>query len=251
MQSDIELSIILPAYNEAGIIRQTLEKVSESVEGIPGIELIVCDNNSTDQTADIALKAGAKVIHEPINQISRARNTGASIAKGKWFLFIDADTYPESELMRAVIEGIGQDNMIGFGSTVKAIDGPLWARLRLERLNPSMRLFKWTGGAFLGCEAEAFSQLGGFSDSLYAYEEIEFVRRLKKYGRKQGKSFTIFHKHPVFTSARKGDIWSFPVLVLSTLSALILLLLHSILPSKWMRKTHPFFLGFWYKQRRE
>ena len=40
-------------------------------------EIIVCDNNSTDKTGEIAGKMGARIAFEPINQISRARNTGA------------------------------------------------------------------------------------------------------------------------------------------------------------------------------
>lgn len=249
MDSQPDLSIIIPAFNEADILAGTLGKIQEAIEGISSVEIIVCDNNSTDQTADIARKAGAVVVSETVRQISRARNTGAGVAKGNWLLFIDADTYPEKKLMEKVMGRIKQNRMIGFGSTVKAIDGPLWARLRLERLNPSMRLFKWTGGAFLGCQAEAFHEIGGFSEGLYAYEEIEFVRRLKKYGRQQQKTFTIFHLHPVFTSARKGDVWSFPILIISTLAALVLLLLHAIMPLQWMKKTNRFLLGFWYRQR--
>src|SRR5262249_58166780 len=54
-------------------------------------ELIVCDNNSTDRTAEVARNAGAVVVFEPVNQISRARNTGAAAATGDWLVFVDAD----------------------------------------------------------------------------------------------------------------------------------------------------------------
>ena len=49
-------------------------------------EIIVVDNNSTDNTANLA--AGAQVVFEPINQIGRARNAGAAVAVGDWLLFV-------------------------------------------------------------------------------------------------------------------------------------------------------------------
>ena len=71
------LSIIIPAYNEASGIERTLEKIKQALKeqrGDPFLwEIIVCDNNSSDQTAELASRAGAKVVFEPVNQISRAR----------------------------------------------------------------------------------------------------------------------------------------------------------------------------------
>ena len=55
-------------------------------------EVVVCDNNSTDRTAEIARAAGARVVFEPFNQIARARNTGA---RG----------------LRAIVEGLMMDVM--------------------------------------------------------------------------------------------------------------------------------------------
>ena len=54
-------------------------------------ELIVCDNQSTDKTAEIATELGGRVVFELPLPISKARNSGVSIANGHWLLFIDAD----------------------------------------------------------------------------------------------------------------------------------------------------------------
>ena len=64
-----------------------------------GVELIVCDNNSTDRTAEIARNAGARVVFEPVNQIARARNRGAAAATGDWLIFVDADSHPSAGLV--------------------------------------------------------------------------------------------------------------------------------------------------------
>src|SRR5688572_32357746 len=82
-------------------------------------ELIVCDNNSTDRTAEIARAAGAQVVFEPVNQISRARNAGAARASGDWLLFVDADSYPDAGLFRNVVEVIRQGRCVAGGATVR------------------------------------------------------------------------------------------------------------------------------------
>ena len=145
-------SIIIPAYNESEILPQTLREIQSSVSSItplPDFEIIVCDNNSTDQTAEIAQELGAKTIFEPINQISKARNTGAGIAQGEWFLFIDADTFPPPELMEEINSLIQKAQIVGCGTTIEVVGGTKFNKLRMERLNPLMRWFKWSGGAFL------------------------------------------------------------------------------------------------------
>jgi len=102
----LKISIIIPAFNEERLLGRTLENINglRPVFTRAGIEteLIVCDNNSTDRTAEIARAAGAAVVFEPENQIARARNRGASEASGEWLLFIDADSHPSAELFAEV-----------------------------------------------------------------------------------------------------------------------------------------------------
>lgn len=250
VSSPILLSIVIPAYNEAEMLGGKIQKIRHAMEGQSiGWELIVCDNQSTDTTVELAKAAGAKVISEPHHSISKARNTGASIAQGQWMLFVDADTYPLPALMSEVIVMMEERKAIGCGSTVEVVGGSTWNKLRMERLNPFMRAFGWCGGAFLLCESEAFRQIGGFSEDLYALEEIDFVFRLKKYGRKEGKSFQILHQHPVITSGRKGDAGSFVHLFVSTLFSLIFFLLHYVLPKALRPKASKKLLRYWYQQR--
>src|SRR6185369_2142425 len=82
-------------------------------------ELIVCDNNSKDKTADLAREAGATVVFEPINQIARARNRGALQAKGDWLLFVDADSKPTKELLGEVVEQIKSGSCLAGGCVVR------------------------------------------------------------------------------------------------------------------------------------
>src|SRR5947209_2260990 len=88
----MKLSIIIPAFNEAKRIASCLQHLSSALRANARSdlesEIIVVDNNSIDATAEIARNLGARVLFEPLNQIARARNAGASVATGD-FLLLD------------------------------------------------------------------------------------------------------------------------------------------------------------------
>lgn len=94
------------------------------------------------------------------------------------------------------------------GSTV-AFDNPdpILALLGLG-WNTASRLTKWAAGSFIFCEAEAFREAGGFSQELYAAEEIDLFRRLKRLARRKGRTIVILHVHPLRTSARKARLYT-------------------------------------------
>ncbi|HUN68136.1 MAG TPA: glycosyltransferase, partial [Burkholderiales bacterium] len=179
-----------------------------------GWELIVCDNNSTDATAEIARAAGAQVVFEPHNQISRARNRGAAAATGEWLLFADADSTPGRELFEDLREAIESGRVLGGGSTVAADDEALSFRAALGFWNAISRSLHWAAGAFVYCETAAFRSIGGFSDELYASEELDLSQRMKRLARVRGKEFRILHRHPFRTSARKLHLYGWRELAL-------------------------------------
>ena len=116
----MKISIIVPAFNEEKLLRASLQSINASSSAFHArgweTELIVCDNNSTDRTAEIARAEGARVVFEPINQIARARNCGANAATGNWLLFIDADSQPSSELFADVADAIESGKYIAGGA---------------------------------------------------------------------------------------------------------------------------------------
>ena len=59
-------------------------------------------------------------------------------------------------------------------------------------------------GSYIFCRAEDFRQLNGFSEKLYASEELDFGRRLKKLGRKRQQHLKILTETPISTSNRKA-----------------------------------------------
>ena len=202
----MKISVVVPAFNEERLLPGSLRSIRAAMASFDALgwssELIVCDNNSTDRTSEIAKAAGAQVVFEPVNQISRARNAGAARALGDWIFFVDADSTPGAELFLETAEAIRAGCLAG-GSTVVFENPPPGIALMTGIWNLLSRINKWAAGSFMFCEAAAFREVGGFSEELYASEEIDLFRRLKRLARRDKRAIVILHRHPLLTSDRK------------------------------------------------
>jgi glycosyltransferase involved in cell wall biosynthesis len=221
-----QLSIVVPAFNEAKLLPATLAAIRGAATGLTaagvGYELIVCDNNSTDHTGSIARLAGARVVFEPINQIGRARNSGAAFAHGEWLLFIDADSVPCPELFRDVASTMRRPDVVLAGCTLRMDDAPPVARLFTKGWNAASRLLKLVAGSFILVRTEAFRSVGGFAPGIFAGEELDLAKRLHRLARKRGQKTLILHDHPLATSARKLTLYKRGELLRFMLRALVL-----------------------------
>ncbi|NIR28260.1 MAG: glycosyltransferase [Gammaproteobacteria bacterium] len=208
----MKLSVIVPAFNEEKLITSCLVSIRAATaacerEGLE-VEIIVVDNASSDDTARLAARRGARVVREPVRQIARARNAGAAVARGDWLLFVDADSWPSRALMREVFACMHDARIVGGGSTVRVRDVPLALTLVGVSWNALSRLCRWAAGSFIFCRATAFNAIGGFDVEFFAAEEIDFSRRLKRWARSRGQRFVILHRHPLLTSERRATLYS-------------------------------------------
>jgi glycosyltransferase involved in cell wall biosynthesis len=208
----MKISIVVPAYNEEKLILNSLAAMKKAAGAFVGrgweTELIVCDNNSSDRTAELSRSAGAQVVFEPVNQISRARNRGARAATGDWLIFVDADSYPSAGLMEDVARAIESGWYLGGGAVVQLENVRGLTRFMNGVWNGISRTLGWAAGSFIFCDRAAFVALQGMSEDLYASEEIEFSRRLRRLARQRGKTTVILTCHPLVTSARRVQLCS-------------------------------------------
>ena len=208
----MKISIVVPAFNEEKLLPASLRSINLAAEGFHSrgwkTELIVCDNNSTDRTAEVARAEGACVVFEPVNQISRARNTGAAAASGDWLVFVDADSHPSRELFADAADAMTNGKFIGGGVTVKLDEFFPGMSFFTWLWNCTSRVRKWCAGSFIFCEASAFCAIGGFSAEFFVSEELDFSKRLGALGKAKGKGLIILHRHPLLTSARKMRLYS-------------------------------------------
>ena len=202
-------SFIIPAYNEEKFLKKTVESLRESIAGakiISSGEIIVVDNCSTDRTAEIAKNIGVNLVNEPVRQIARARNAGARHAKGDILFFVDADTSIEVEHLTLACEEILKEKAYGGGALIQFDDHQ--DKFFLGVLIPAFwnwvsKTFRMAAGSFLFCRKEDFEEIKGFPETMYAGEELAFVRKLKKLNRKSDQKFKILNCAPVITSSRK------------------------------------------------
>ncbi len=206
------VSVLVPAFNESGCLGTTLASIRAAMRAFDArgwtSELIVCDNNSTDDTAAIARAHGARVVFEPVNQISRARNAAAATAAGDWLVFVDADSQPSLALFADAADAIVTGRYLAGGSTVVMDSGGALAAVGVGVWNAISRMTRWAAGSFIFVNAATFRAVGGFSQELYASEEIDLFRRLKRAARNAGKGIVILHGHPLTTSGRKLALYS-------------------------------------------
>ncbi len=204
----LDYSVIIPAYNEALHLPDTLQNLQKAMaeaEAEPWRgEIIVVDNNSTDRTAEIAREAGARVVFEAHNQISRARNCGGRAANSPNLIFLDADTRISPEILRKSLKMLLSGKYYGGGIKIGFTeDTPLLIRLFTKLWNSHAGIRKWVAGCYIFCLKEAFDDIGGFREDIYAAEEIYYAKSMAKWGRKRQLDFGYISSEFIETSPRK------------------------------------------------
>ncbi len=236
-RTDVLLSVIIPAYNEAEYIGSTLERLNDALNhaGLDSCEIIVADDESTDQTASIAQKMGAKVVTSGKRNIGATRNAGASHANGDYLLFLDADTLVSNELMVELKNTLTQ-NVIAGGAPV-GWNGkvPFTANFLSHVWNTISKCFHLPAGSFFFVRHDAFLSVKGFDEEYYVSEELHLARKLKPLGR------VIILKHSVSTSPRKVYQFTF-----YEHAAFFLRLFIS--PFRTLKNRH--YLKIWYERRK-
>ncbi|HEV2339832.1 MAG TPA: glycosyltransferase [Patescibacteria group bacterium] len=105
----MKISVVIPAFNEEKYLAACLQSLKEQTEKPD--EIIVVDNNSTDNTAGIARSFGARVVNEKIQGMIPARNLGFDEARYDIIARTDADTYLPKNWLKQ-IKNAFQDNSL-------------------------------------------------------------------------------------------------------------------------------------------
>ncbi|NEO84318.1 MAG: glycosyltransferase family 2 protein [Spirulina sp. SIO3F2] len=187
------ISIIIPVYNEALALPQTLPHLCSN----PNLEIIVVDGGSTDDSLAIAQSYDVKAFLSPEPGRAAQMNAGAALATGEILLFLHADTQLPTGFETLVRRAL-QDEQVVAGAFELAIAGSA----------PGLRWVEWGvkwrshwfalpyGDQAVFLRRETFEAIGGFP-SLPIMEDFVFVRQLQRHGK-----ITILPQ-PVLTSARR------------------------------------------------
>lgn len=85
------ISVVIPVKNEALILKRCLESLKQLTYPKDKLEIIIADGLSKDNTREVALSSGAKVVNNEREIVSSGRNSGFTQAKGELVAFTDAD----------------------------------------------------------------------------------------------------------------------------------------------------------------
>jgi glycosyltransferase involved in cell wall biosynthesis len=180
-------SVVVPAFNEAAYLRQTLESL-RAQDFAGEVEVVVVDNDSVDRTAEIARSYGALTLFEPRRGVCWARQLGTARASGEIVLSTDADTvHPPDWLSR--IDATFRENpqCVAVAGPCRFASGPWWARLYPLLLFGMVHLVFALSGRVIYATATniAFRRtaFAGYDTNLtQGGDELGLLRRLRQQG---------------------------------------------------------------------
>ncbi len=190
------LSIIIPAFNAERTIFKCLSSLYDSDYPNELLDVILVDNNSTDETTLVAKRFPVKVIKETRQGRSFARNTGVSHSQADFLFFLDADVYVESDYFDQMIEVLQREFVGGVQGKIIPSDIDGQASINKYRmrtieastqetfclLNLKVMESPMINSAACAYRKEAFELVGGFDGALERHEDIDLSRRVSYSG---------------------------------------------------------------------
>jgi glycosyltransferase involved in cell wall biosynthesis len=173
---------VIPAKNEAAMIGQCLDAINHLDYDRSSYECIVVDNGSIDDTVKIAKLKGAKVLTMPAGTIAALRNLGAKEAQGDYLAFIDADCVIDKNWLKGALPHLGDPSVGCVGSHPGIPQESTWVQRTWQLQNTrtaAVEEVDWLPSMNMLVKRNAFTDCGGFNESLITCEDVDFCYRLK------------------------------------------------------------------------
>jgi len=191
MSNNIQFSIIIPAYNEEAILPACVGALKKQKGGFD-YEIIVVDNNSTDNTKKVAQEMDIKVISEEKQGVGWARRTGTEQAKGKYILNIDADSKLPNDYLLNVYKRFQLDPTLAcLGGQFFFYDASQWKNFLRFFLHYILWFFVTVisrgkigpMGNNMIFKKELYKKTTGFDPNVKFGEDADLSRKLSKFGK--------------------------------------------------------------------
>jgi len=233
----MQVSIIIPVFNQLKYTGSCLEKVFATIQQLSGsVEVIVVDNGSTDGTAEYLKTFGKRIQvinHAQNTGFARGCNSGARIAQGRYLLFLNNDTSPCDGWLEAMLQVFDQEQRVGIvGSKLLFPDGSIQhAGVAIVRdpylaaeLSPchvgyqrsdgpeysQMREFQAVTAACMMLPAQLFRQVGGFDEGYWnGFEDIDLCFKVHEAGYRvvyQPASVVIHYESKSGTERKEAEL---------------------------------------------
>lgn len=219
----MKLSVVIPCYNCSSTLAAQLDALSGQ-EWDEGWEVVIADNGSTDETLRVVESFREKLPELRVLEATRhkgpahARNAGAGAASGDALLFCDGDDVVGEHWLRAMGEALRVHHFVGGRLVVTEINEAWMVQSRPEIMDlqnhgvlTTHGFLPWASSSNMGIRRGLFEEVGGFSESMPALEDVDFCWRVQQLGvnlvaapesyihyRLRGTCMGIFHQSRVY-----------------------------------------------------
>lgn len=203
MPENILASIVIPVHNKLGLTRKCLDAIYANTPSSPAWEIIVVDNGSADGTrCETARDERTLFARNPDNLgFSKACNYGATLAAGRYLVFLNNDTEVQPGWLEPLAEELARNPRAGLvgarliypdctiqhaGVAIMANRLPWHIHTGLDVNDPlarQRRSFQCVTGACIAARREEFLAMGGFDENyLNGYEDVDLCLRYRRSG---------------------------------------------------------------------
>ncbi len=189
----MEISVIVPTYNNRDVLRKTIEALLAQEFPLEQYEIIIADDGSTDGTAEMVRSFPVRYVAQANTGRSSARNLGLRAARGRIVLFVDADIWADPGLLAAhYLHYPPEARRLGVqGRSVTHPDARVTPFMQVKEITPDLTVRRRHNLAPVHIITRNFSTLraeieaaGGFDEGFtgYGWEDIELAMRLQSRG---------------------------------------------------------------------
>lgn len=183
------ISIIIACKNNSEYIEKCLESVKNQT--YQNIEIIVVDNNSTDNTKEIAKRFTEKVFNKGPER-SAQRNYGVDNSQGEFVLIIDSDMVLSEKIIESCIDIIKNNNkIVGLIIPEESFGEGFWAQCK--KLERSFYVgVDWIEAARF-FRKDVYQKVGGFNEKMISAEDWDLSQRIEVEGKISRTNDYIYH----------------------------------------------------------
>lgn len=207
---EIRISIVIPVYNREKFIRRTLDSILNQL--YRPLEIIVVDNNSTDNSMDICRIFKKEnnsndfrilLVEEKKKGANAARNKGLLMATGKYVSFYDSDDEMLPSRLSEVMDAFRtyQPDIVAFSALMKSEDGVIRTKCICPETSVINQIL--TGSLATQCfvaRTELIRMVGGWNDTLFRWQDWELGIRIMLNSPNiywlSNRTLDIIHVHP-------------------------------------------------------
>lgn len=198
------VTIVIPAYNSEKTIAQTIEACLNQEYPQEKLEIIVVDDGSTNDTAEIVRKYPVKYIFQENSGPAKARNTGWKNAQGEIICFTDADCIPPENWISSLVSEYTSEEISGVGGSYEILnpENLLASCIHEEIVSRHLKMAKkgvtHLGSFNLSLRKNVLEKVGGFNEDLKMSEDRDISYRIMEANWKLifNPGIKVYHTYP-------------------------------------------------------